>query len=191
MRPRLEVAELLSFRLRLPKEALDEVLSPPGDTFLTLTREGGDLVLADSGADSFLRFKQVKEELVLTDVALLNDPRARFLKVLAALLIRFEGDLEAQLVWSDAQRNTVEGWTDLRVHRGQTEHPALAVPRLQNQLRQVPEALSPEGGAALFTESEEGPAPDEAEEIARLLVRAEAAWSEYQRLKNERTAPRG
>ena len=190
MRPRLEVAELLSFRLRLPKEALDEVLSPPGDTFLTLSREGPDLVLADSGADSFLRFKQVKEELVLTDVALLNDPRARFLKVLAALMIRFEGDLEAQLVWSDAQRNTVEGWTDLRVNRGQTEHPALAVPRLQNQLRQVPEALSPDGGGALFAEAE-GPAPDEAEEIARLLVRAEAAWSEYQRLKNERAAPQG
>jgi hypothetical protein len=191
MRPRLEVAELLSFRLRFPREALDEVLSPPGDTFLTLTREGSDFVLADSGADSFLRFKQVKDELVLTDVALLNDPRARFLKVLASLLIRFEGDLEAQLVWSDAQRNTVEGWTELRVNRGQTEHPALAVPRLQNQLRQVPEALSPDGGSdALFAEAE-GPAPDEAEEIARLLVRAEAAWSEYQRIKNERAAPQG
>lgn len=185
MRPRLEVAELLSFRLRLPKEALDEVLAPPAGTFLTLTREEEDVVLADSGADSFLRFRQVKGELVLTDVALLNDPRARFLKVLAALLIRFEGDLEAQLMWSDAQRNSLEGWTHLRVLRGQTEHPALAVPRLQNQLRQVPEAGGPEG--PLFTE---GPAPDEAAEIARLLVRAEAAWSEYQRLKNERTASR-
>src|SRR5690606_39058667 len=172
MRPRLEVAELLSFRLRLPREALDEVLSPPGDTFLTLTREGGDLVLSDSGADSFLRFKPLKNELVLTDVALLNDPRARFLKVLAALLIRFEGDLEAQLVWGDAQRNGEEAWTDLRVNNGLTDHPALAVPRLQNQLRQVPEAVLPETDGDRGPLFAEGPATDEAEEIARLLVRA-------------------
>lgn len=194
MRPRLEVAELLSFRLRLPQGALEQVLSPPGDTFLSLTREEGDWVLSDSGADSFLRFRPLQDELVLTDLALLNDPRARFLQVLAMLLIRFQGDLEAQLVWSDARRNGEASWTDLRVRQGRTQHPGLAVPRLQHQLSQVPdaEALARNEvvGGSLFADGDAPAAPDEAEEIAKLLVRAEAAWAEYQRLKSERSVRR-
>lgn len=193
---RIEVAELLSFRLKLPKRALQQALEHGPGSPLSLTREDGDLVLSDSEADSFLRFRAIGEEVVLTDAALLNDPNGRFFRVLGALIIGHGGDLAAQLVWSDDSRNADDAWTQVRIERGETSHPALSVQRVQNRLRELPPAegsarneLRVDAGAVegLHAAAEAGDARDaEAEELARLLLQAEQAWAEYQRLKANR-----
>ena len=197
MSPRIEVAELTSFRLKLPRQVLERLPAQHhGVLALSLTREDGELVLADAEADSFLRFRPIGEDAILTDAALLNDPRGRFFQLLGSLLVRHGGDLEAQLVWNDEERNDDDGWTGVRVVRGQTTFPGFAVQVAQNRLSQAPapEALFGAAGGGAGGGSggggSDGAVPpgteDEAAEVARLLLRAEQAWAEYQRLKAQR-----
>ena len=110
--------------------------------------------------------------------------------------MRHGGDLEAQLVWNDEERNDDDGWTGVRVVRGQTTFPGFAVQVAQNRLSQAPapEALfgaagGGGGGGSGGGGSDDAVPPgteDEAAEVARLLLRAEQAWAEYQRLKAQR-----
>ena len=91
----------------------------------------------------------------------------------------------------------------MRISRGETAHPALAVQRAQNQLRDLPPAaeaalgdfrdgprnelrMEAGHGGDLYAAGGEAGADDEAAELARLLLRAEQAWAEYQRLKSTR-----
>lgn len=205
---RIEVAELLSFRLKLPKRALEQALEFGPDTPLSLSREDGELVLCDREADSFLRFRPIGEEAILTDAALLNDPHGRFFRVLGKLVMGHGGDLEAQLVWSDDARNADDAWTQVRIARGLTSHPALSVQKAQRGLQDLPEAfgdardgaargprnqMRAAGGAGadgLGAAGNEASHDAEAEELARLLLRAEQAWAEYQRLKANRDTKR-
>lgn len=220
MSVRIEVAELVSFRLKVPREALqrlpEELL---GEVPLALTVEEGELVLSDGDADSFLRFRPVGREAVLTDAAVLNDARGRFFRsVFGALLVRFRGDLDARLVWSDEDRNGNPSWTEVRVERGATRFPGLAAAVSANRLAAAAatdavfgagrsgddpsgggrsgDSRSGEGRASEDEPSAEQPSgvtptASELEEVAALLRRAEEAWAEYQRLKSQRLEGRG
>jgi hypothetical protein len=190
MSVRIEVAELLSFRLKVPREALQRLPGELADEVpLTLSVEDGELVLSDADADSFLRFRPIGKDAILTDAAILNDTRGRFFRaVLGALLVRFAGDLDARLVWSDEERNNNETWSQVRVERGATRFPGFAAAVSANRL------ATAAGADTVFGASAQGSPPQaadeaaspEVEEVARLLERAAEAWAEYQRLKAQR-----
>jgi hypothetical protein len=212
---RIEVAELVSFRLKMPREALQRLPEElAGEVPLSLTVEEGELVLSDAEADSFLRFRPIGREAVLTDAAVLNDARGRFFRsVFGALLVRFGGDLDAHLVWSDEGRNASEAWTEVRVERGATRFPGLAAAVSANRLAAAASADAVFGEPGTGGRAQGAPSPgpealqaapadgDEAagptaeqraefEEVAQLLARAAEAWEEYQRLKAARLEPK-
>ncbi|MCI0572548.1 MAG: hypothetical protein L0Y66_17480 [Myxococcaceae bacterium] len=196
MSARIEVAELVSFRLKVPKEALQRLPEElAGEVPLSLTVEDGELVLSDTDADSFLRFRPIGAEAVLTDAAVLNDARGRFFRsAFCALLVRFGGDLRARLVWSDEARNNSEAWTDVRVDRGATRFPGLASAVSANRLAAAASAdavFGHEGAGDAPPPHEASAASPESDEVAELLARAAKAWEEYQRLKAERLQVKG
>jgi hypothetical protein len=190
---RIEVAEVVSFRLKVPRAVLQRLPQElEGEVPLSLTVEEGELVLSDADADSFLRFRPMGRDVVLTDAAILNDVRGRFFRqVFGALVVRFGGDLEARLVWSDESRNADTAWTDVRVERGTTHFPGLSTAVSANRLAVAASADSLFGaGGSPEAEGEplgpDSPLAAEADEVALLLLRAEEAWLEYQRLKAQR-----
>lgn len=191
MRPRIEIAEVVSYRLTVPYSALEQAAGDlPGDLPLALDQDGADVVLKQADGDCCLRFAPVGEELVLTEVMICNDEAGAFFsRVLARLLTDHGGDLEAKLVWSQASRNTHGSHTPVVFRRGrQVPQPASKGPSPANVLREAVMA----GGdpqvelAGVQAMSEQAVADDE--EIRRLLTRAREHWTEYQRLKSAREA---
>ncbi len=180
MSTRIEVVELLSFKLTVPRETL-ELLPEELDTEckLVVEREDGELVLAEKSGDSFLRFRELKDNVSMSGALICNDTEGRFFRqVLCGLVMRYGGDLEARIMWNDASLNSAGEYAELRLKGGK----ALPSPR-GNQLRGGTVAeLAPKGDAAAAA-----PAVDpEILEIEKLLDRADREWAEYQRLKAER-----
>src|SRR4051812_23131146 len=137
MRPRIEIAEVVSFRLTLPYSALEQATGDlPGD--LALDQDGADVVLKQAEGDCALRFAPVGEELVLTEVLICNDEAGAFFsRVLARLLTDHGGDLEAKLVWSQASRNTHGSHAPVVFRRGRSvPQPATQGPSPANVLRE-------------------------------------------------------
>jgi hypothetical protein len=192
MAPRIESAEVVSFRLKVPRLELERLQkSEVGqDLALTLTQEGVDLLLAPSEGESHLRFRPIGAEAILTDVFLLHDAQGGFLlRVLGPLMVRFAGDLELQVVWSVPERNSEGAFALVTITRGITDYPGLGSPpstgasptadaqaatALRNTLRAGGEELA-----------EHGPTAEE-REVLELLQRAREQYQEYLRLKNRR-----
>jgi hypothetical protein len=189
MRPRIEIAEVVSFRLTLPYSALEQASGDQAsDLQLSLDQDGADVVLKHADGDCALRFAPVGEELVLTEVLICNDEAGAFFsKVLARLLTEHAGDLEAKLVWSQASRNTHGTHATVVFRRGRAVAQSQA-PSTANVLREaVLAGGDPQGELAEVQAGSAQPTADE-EEIRRLLARAKDAWTEYQRLKSARGA---
>lgn len=191
MRPRIEIAEVVSFRLTVPYSALEQLAGEqPSDLQLALEQDGADVVLKQADGDCSLRFAPVGEELVLTEVLICNDEGGAFLsRVLARLLTEHGGDLEAKLVWSLASRNTHGSHAPAVFRRGRpVPQPAPQGSSPANVLREaVLAGGDPQGELAGVQASGEQATVDE-EEIRRLLTRAKEHWAEYQRLKSARGA---
>lgn len=194
MRPRIEIAEVVSFRLTVPHEALEQLVADlSADLPLALDQEGADLVLKQVDSDCSLRFALTGEELVLTEALICNDELgAFFARVLARLLAEHSGDLEAKLVWSVASRNTHGTHSPVLFRRGRAvpQPPPRSSPRSPaNTLRNaVLAGGEPQGELAEVQAApgDQAAASAEEEEIRQLLTRAKDAWTEYQRLKSAR-----
>jgi len=188
MRPRIEIAEVVSFRLTLPYSALEQAAD--GELPLSLEQDGADVMLKQAdGGDCSLRFAPVGEELVLTEVLICNDEAGAFFsRVLAPLLTDHAGDLEAKLVWSQASRNTHGSHAPVVFRRGRAVPQPASAPSPANVLREaVLAGGDPQGElAGVQAASGQAPASPDEEEIRQLLARAKEHWAEYQRLKAAR-----
>src|SRR5690242_16079305 len=102
MSPRIEIAEVLSFRLKVPRrelEALPDTVA--GGLNLTVAVEKSELVVSAVDAESYLRFRAIGAEAMLTEIALSKDERGAFFqRVLGPLMVRFLGDLHLKLTWN-------------------------------------------------------------------------------------------
>lgn len=190
MPARIEIAEVVSFQLKVPRGALDRLsgeLEP--DLAVKLRPLGEELLLHLDEGDSYLRFRPVDRDAVLTEIAICNDDQGRFFhRVLGALMTEFEGDLEVRLVWNDSDRNVHGDHCEIHIRRGRSSEPTLSRPAaaLRNALLvstgqpglEDPFSLEPKPLAAL-----EPSTPDEEQEIEALLARGRNQWAEYQRLK--------
>ncbi len=190
MGPRIDSAEVISFRMKVPRLELERL--PQGDAGkdlgLTLTSEDGELVLAASEGDSYLRFRPIGAEAMLTDIYLFRDTRGEFLiRVLGPLMIRFAGDLELRAVWSVAERNSDGDYAHVKITRGITDYPGL----LKQPSTRTKAAAEASAGDAMRNTLRAGGEdlgdrfPEE-KEVRELLEKARAYYQEYLRLKNEK-----
>jgi len=188
MRPRIEIAEVDSFRLTLTREALEETVAGlSSELSLSLEPAGAEMVLTRAGGECTLRFAPLGKELALVEIRIRGDEGgAFFTRVLARLLAEHEGDLEARLVWNAVERNTHGTHARVRFRRGRPVPPGAPGPG--NALH----AAALAGGDAELSPSREGAAEPpgqlaaDEDEVRRLLERARAQWAEYQRLKAAR-----
>jgi hypothetical protein len=190
MGARIEVVEVLSFRLRVPQRALERL---PGEleTELELrlvSSEDGSLLLAQDTEECYLRFRPTGDDAELIEIAIANDAGGTFFQaVLGALMVRFGGDLRVRLVFDPSGSEVGEPWAEVFIEKGRTTYPGLATQAAAANLSQA----ATEGGSVGPDEAEaadEGPLSPEEEELARLLRKAQDSWQEYQRLKRERQA---
>ena len=164
---------------------------------------GGELLeLSAEGQPSWLRFQPVGEGVAALQEVLIRDDEegAFFLATLGALMVRYGGDLEAQVSSAPGAR-----MSPLRIVRGVTDYPGLSTRAAATHLSQAAHDAGPQAGAAQAPgpgrpaagEGGSGAeAPDaaartqaaalEEKELHELLDRAEAHWAEYQRLKGQR-----
>lgn len=182
MQSRIEIAEVVSFRLKVGRkdlELLPEELAP--ELQLTLEEEGVEWILATEHGDCHLRFRTIGKDAVLTEIAICNDEGGLFFqKVLGALMVKFGGDLHARITWNQTEWNTHGDHAEVRIARGSTTWPGLG----RNEV--LP---SPEADAALGAKEpeDETPLTPELREVAELLARAKHHWDEYQRMKANRS----
>jgi hypothetical protein len=191
MAARIDSAEVVSFRLKVPRLELERLCQTEAgrELELELHDEEGVLHLGPAHADSFLRFRTTGAEAVLAEVYLCRDPDGAFLlRVLGPLMVRFAGDLSLRLTWNVPERNAAREFVELDVARGMTDFPGLGhVPTTPDEARAGAGA-----GAAVRNELRAGgeeladPLPaEEAEEIRRLLDEGRAHYEEYLRLKRQ------
>jgi hypothetical protein len=190
MGSRIETVEVLSYRLELPRLALERLSAELGPALpVRLERdEDGTLVVELDGQDSFLRFHVEGDAAELVEICISQDAQGAFFqKVLGALMVRFLGDLRARLVFDPRENPSKEPWVEVSIERGRTNWPGLATQAAAVRLAQAAAeggsvGASGEGGE----QSPEEPLSAEEEELSKLLARAESEWQEYQRLKRQR-----
>lgn len=140
MSARIEVGEVLSFRLKVPKAELErlaqraptpvpdvgEAPGIPGLPTLLVEHEGSEWVLSVEEGDSILRFRAIGTEAVLTEVVLCNDDQGLFFtRLLGPLMVKYGGDLSARLTWNIAERNTQGDFAEVKIVRGRSNLPEL------------------------------------------------------------------
>jgi hypothetical protein len=188
--PRIETAEILSFRLKVPPAELERLPDMLGrELNLAIEDDGGELLVSMDDGDSYLRFRPIGTEAMLTEVFLCNDDRGLFFqRVLGALMVRFGGDLHIRLTWNTPDRNSHGDFAEVRISRGSTTYPGLA-----NSLSALPPAhAGASGGGAEVEDAGEGGAGEEEaplsaqeKEIQEILGRARTYWDQYQRSKKK------
>ncbi len=195
LNPRIETAEILSFRLKVPPEELARLPEKLGQELnLGVESDGGEILLSMEDSDSYLRFRPVDSDAVLTEIFLCNDDRGLFFqRVLGALMVRFRGDLHLKLKWNTPERNSHGEFAEVKIHEGSTTYPGLAnsLNTLPPPVPGTPVAARRRGSAKLEEANPEGEAEVEVDrpptaqelEIREILSRAKAHWDEYQRLK--------
>ena len=193
MSPRVETAEILSFRLKVPLAELEGLPDQLGkELTLSVEADGPELVLTMDEADSYLRFRPIGPEAMLTEIFLCNDERALFFqRVLGALMVRYGGDLHVRLTWNTPERNSHGDFAEVKILRGSTTYPGLA-----NALAALPPPLvgsqgggdQPQGIGAAQAGGEpdlDPPLTEHEKEISDLLERARVDWDAYQKLKSK------
>jgi hypothetical protein len=190
MGSRIEAVEVLSFRLELPRLALERLPSELGSALPVRVEkeEDGTLWVEHDGQESFLRFHLEGDGAELVEISIAHDQQGTFFqKVLGALMVRFHGDLRARLVFDPRESPTKEPWAEVSIERGRTSWPGLAT---QSAAVRLAHAAAEGGSVGASGEGGEPPSEEpltpEEEELSRLLARAESAWQEYQRLKRQR-----
>ncbi len=193
MPPRIEIAEVITFRLKLPRAELTDLPGRLGpELSLKVEAEGQRVTVSMEGGASYLRFRLAGVDAVLSEIAVSNDERGLFFhRVLGPLMVRHAGDLHVRLRWNTAERNSHGSHAEVRISRGFTTYPGLGPPPLppRQSLSPAQDAASEggEGGAGPAPEDEEAPdISPEAQEIRKLVSKAKQQWDEYQRLKAKR-----
>jgi len=181
--PRIETAEILSFRLKVPPDELKRLPQQVGaELSVSLEHDGQEIVLSLEVGDSYLRFRSIGAEAMLTEIFLSNDERGAFFQqVLGPLMVRYAGDLQIRLTWNTPERNSHGDYAEVRISRGSTTYPGLS-----NALGALPPAGGAEGVAALSDEAELDDLTPLEKEVHELLTRARSSWDEYQRLKDKK-----
>jgi hypothetical protein len=189
MGARIETVEVLSYRLQLPRLALERLPAELGSALAVRLEkdEDGTLVLEQPGQDSFLRFHLEGDAAELVEICVSQDPQGAFFqKVLGALMVRFQGDLRARVVFDPRESSSQEPWVEVSVERGRTTWPGLATQSAAVRLAHAAAEGGSVGASGEGGEPQEEPLTAEEEELSRLLARAESEWQEYQRLKRQR-----
>jgi hypothetical protein len=185
----IEAVEVLSFRLELPKLALEQLPSELGTALRVLVQkdEDGTLLVEHEGQENFLRFHLEGDSAELMEISIARDAQGSFFqKVLGALMVRFHGDLRVRLVFDPRENPSKEPWAEVSVERGRTSWPGLATQSAAVRLQHAATEGGSVGASGEGGEAPEEPLTPEEEELSRLLSRAETAWQEYQRLKRQR-----
>ena len=185
----IEAVEVLSFRLELPRLALERLPSEVGTGLRVLVEkdEDGTLLVEHEGQENFLRFHLEGDSAELMEISIARDAQGSFFqKVLGALMVRFHGDLRARLVFDPRENPSKEPWVEVSIERGRTSWPGLATQSAAVRLQHAATEGGSVGASGEGGEAPEEPLTPEEEELSRLLSRAEAAWQEYQRLKRQR-----
>jgi hypothetical protein len=195
MQPQIETAEVITFRLKLPRAELLELSTRLGpELALKIETEGQRVTVAMERGSSFLRFRLTGVDAVLSEISIAADERGLFFhRVLGPLMVRHAGDLHVRLRWNTAERNSHGDHAEVRINRGFTTYPGLGPPPLpprSSLSSATQDAAAGEGAespaeASLEGEEVEAPHP-EAQEIRRLVDKAKAYWEEYLRLKEKR-----
>lgn len=189
MGARIETVEVLSYRLQLPKLALERLPAELGAALAVRLEkdEDGTLVLEQPGQDSFLRFHLEGDAAELVEICVSQDPQGAFFqKVLGALMVRFQGDLRARVVFDPRETTSEDPWVEVSIERGRTNWPGLATQSAAVRLAHAAAEGGSVGASGEGGEPPEEPLTAEEEELSRLLARAETEWQEYQRLKRQR-----
>jgi hypothetical protein len=192
MGSRIEAVEVLSFRLELPRLALERLPSELGSSVAVRVEreEDGTLFVEHEGQESFLRFHVEGDGAELVEISITQDTQGAFFqKVLGALMVRFHGDLRARLVFDPRGNTSQDPWVEVSIERGRTTWPGLATQSAAVRLAHAAAEGGSVGTSGEGGEPAEEPLTPEEEELSRLLTRAESAWQEYQRLKRERQQP--
>jgi hypothetical protein len=191
MGAQIDRMQVQSFWLEVPRRALERL---PGELapelsvrLLTHAAPEGELLeLTPEAGASRLRFASVGEGVVaLQEIHVQEDPDgAFFLHTLGALMVRFGGDLEAQV--------RVDGKAGpLRIVRGVTDYPGLsthaAAAHLSQAAQDAGSGSQVEAGGGGEQSADPGSSAQlsarEEQELKELLESAQAHWAEYQRLK--------
>lgn len=192
MAARIDTAEVLSYRLKVPRLELERL--PAGELGkelgLELSHEDGELLVTQGEGDNFLRFRPIGAEAMLTEVFIARDVNGDFfLRVLGPLMVRFAGDLVARVVWNVPERNANGDHAEVRVTRGMTDYPGIGhVPTTQAEAQ----ASGSGGPPPLRNELRAGgedlaeiESPEE-REVKALLEKARSHFDAYLRLKGEK-----
>lgn len=191
---RIDTAEVVSYRLKVPRLELERL--PHGELGqelgLQLSSEDGELLVTTQEGESFLRFRPIGAEAMLTEIFLARDPNGDFfLRVLGPLMVRFAGDLVARVIWNVPERNLNGDHAEVRITRGMTDYPGLGhVPLTESEARAEAGGAPPPplrnelraGGEEL---ADREPTPEE-REVRELLARARSQYEEYLRLKQQK-----
>lgn len=180
MAARIESAEVLSFRLKVPPGELQRLPeSLAGELKLSIENEGAELVVTQQDADSYLRFRPIGAEAMLSEIYLCNDDDGLFFRlVLVELMTRFSGDLHVRLNWSEPSRNVNGDHAEVRIVRGTTTY---------SDVTGSAAAAGQASELALEADTASGvPVVRADPEVQQLLDKAKAHWEEYQRLKSRR-----
>lgn len=174
--PRIDNAEVLSFRLKVPPEELE--LLAEQQLGLALEEEDGEFVIVQAEGDNYLRFRSIGSDAMLTEVFLCNDEGGVFFhRVLGSLMVRFRGDLHIRLVWNTPDRNRHGDFAEVRISHGQAiEETELSDARGASS----PDVSSP--AAQIQTLA----LPSGEDEVDTLLAKARKYWEEYQTMKRAR-----
>jgi hypothetical protein len=201
MSARIEVAEVLSFRLKVPKAELERLAQGASIPGIAVETEGSEWVVSVEEGDSILRFRTIGTEAVLTEVVLCNDEQGTFFtRVLGPLMVGHGGDLTARLTWNVAERNTEGDYSEVKIVRGRSTFPGLDSP-IQTGVdssstaanvipgtssapaENVMTAAGPGGTGSEVPGVHEAQLTPEQREVQAILERARGHWEEYQRLK--------
>jgi hypothetical protein len=195
MAPRIESAEILSFRLSVPREALVRLAHDlRNEVPLTLIEDSRGIKLGLEDGECLLRFRARGDEAFLVEVAVSNDENGLFFnRAFGTLLAQHQGDLQAKVSWDGApERNTHGTHALVVVRNGVTQSGARAVNALRNTLVAAGDGGSGEDGNPFGPgqgNSNTPPPPNREDEellaeVQQLLARGKAQWDEYQKLKS-------
>jgi hypothetical protein len=154
---------------------------------VSVESDGTELIVSMADSDSYLRFRPIGSEAILTEIFLCNDDRGLFFeRVLGALMVRHAGDLHLRITWNTPERNSQGEFAEVRIIRGATAYPSLAAGREEHRAESPSPGGSGGGSVTLEENIPEPPLSALEKEVQELLDRAQRHWDEYQRLKKKR-----
>jgi len=161
------IIDLSVTRVRLVLPAA-EFVRLPAAMGVTVVREGAEVRLTTEQPRCSLLFSIQGDTATLTEVTVKDDVRGAFFQqVLGALLVEYQGDLDAEVEWNQPKGQKSRVW----VEGGETDYPLLA-------------SLSAARADPLAEGVLEEKKPRDDSRVEAHLESARAAWQEYQRLKS-------